>query len=105
METNPTIRESDHKDDEIDLGPFFRYLKSEQGHEIAKQVIIIFEQLRTNGFAQNTKLKAIDTWLRYVLVLSVIIAAVVLSLYDKFDSTIGVLFGTLIGYFFGRTRK
>ena len=93
------------KTDDFDLGPFWAYLKTQEGHEIATRVVAIFEALRHAGMDRNALLQRIETFLRYSMVLAVIVAAVTLSLYDKFDSTIGVLFGTLIGYFFGRNRK
>lgn len=105
MSTEPAIPQSQKNDEDFDISPFLSYLKTKEGQEIATRVVAIFEELRKVSLDRSSSLKTVETYLRYVMVLAVIVAAVTLSLYDKFDSTIGVLFGTLIGYFFGRTRK
>ena len=86
------------EDDDFDLTSFWAYLGTPAGHEVATRIVAIFEALRH-------ALQKTETYLRYGMVLAVIVAAVYLSINDKFDSTIGVLFGTLIGFFFGRNRK
>ncbi len=93
------------KDDEIETGPFWAYLATPPGHEVATRVIAIFEDLKRFGMERNAGHQKIETFGKYGLVLAVIIASVFLSMNDKFDSTIGVLFGTLIGYFFGRSKR
>ena len=93
------------EDDDFDLTSFWAYLGTPAGHEVATRIVAIFEALRHAGMDRNAALQKTETYLRYGMVLAVIVAAVYLSINDKFDSTIGVLFGTLIGFFFGRNRK
>jgi hypothetical protein len=90
---------------ENDFSAFWAYLSTPPGHEIATRVVAIFEDLKRFGMERNAGHQKIETIGKYVLIFSVIISAVFLSMNDKFDSTIGVLFGTLIGYFFGRNKK
>lgn len=96
---------SDKENNEADFSAFWTYLSTPPGHEIATRVVAIFEDLKRFGMERNAGHQKIETIGKYVLVLSVILSAVFLSMNDKFDSTIGVLFGTLIGYFFGRNKK
>ncbi|MRG71574.1 hypothetical protein GH722_07335 [Alphaproteobacteria bacterium HT1-32] len=101
IEMPPTIK----PEEETDLRSFWTYLSTPSGHEVAIRVVAIIEDLKRFGMERNAGHQKINIIGKYILVFTVIIAAVLLSFYDKFDSTIGVLFGTLIGYFFGRSKK
>jgi hypothetical protein len=99
--------------DDIDFSPFFDYLKSTNGHEIASRVIGLIEGLKKNTLdihAEQTRLdlqlthkfKSRFIFLQGVVFLSTLVVASILVYYDKFNGTVGLLFGTLVGYFFGK---
>jgi len=96
------------------------YLQSEKGHEIAKQVLDLIKDIKRSTLDRNVeqdKANAEQARLReerlhrfygWVLVSQnivfalTIVTASILTYMGKFDSTLAVLFGTLVGYFFGR---
>jgi hypothetical protein len=102
---NAVIQEkAPQPDDEIDVSPFFEYLKTDKGHEVATRVLDIFNDIKQATLAQATTHLRIEKWIQLALILAVVIAATILTLHDKFNPTIGVLFGTLVGYVFGRRK-
>jgi hypothetical protein len=96
------------------------YLQSDKGHEIAKQVLELVKDIKRSTLDRNVeqdKANAEQARLReerlhrfygWVLVSQnivfalTILTASILTYMGKFDSTLAVLFGTLVGYFFGR---
>lgn len=85
-----------------DLQPFLNYLQSQQGHEIASRVLKIFEDVKKATLEKTTSHAAFEKWLQAGIVVVVVIAASTLSYLGKFDTSLGVLFGTLVGYIFGK---
>lgn len=90
------------EEDEIDTSRLFTYLQSAQGHEIAKSVVEIVQDIKKAALNQNTSQARLEKYLQLGIVLTVITAASVLAGIGKLDSTISVLFGTMLGYVFGR---
>jgi len=90
------------EDDELDVGPFFKYLQSPQGHEVASRILTMFDELKKGTLSQAGGQVRLDKWLQITIVLTVIAASTILAVLEKFSPTIGVLFGTLLGYVFGR---
>jgi len=93
--------------------PFFDYLQSAQGHELASRIVTLIEEVKKATLDRSAEQGKINMELthrerRNSLILQgvvfgiAIIAASFLTYFDKFNSTIAVLFGTLVGYFFGR---
>lgn len=98
---------------EADFSAFFDYLKSAQGHEIAKRVLTLFEEIKKNTVDRHAeqsrldkelehRLKARHQWLQGIVFVVAILAVSVLTYLGKFDATLGLLFGTLVGFFFGK---
>jgi hypothetical protein len=87
----------DNEEDEIDIGPFLAYLESERGHELASRTLRIFEDIKNSS--SHAKF---EKWLQVGIIFLVIVSSSALTYVGKFDSTIGVLFGTLVGYLFGK---
>ena len=84
----------------------FDYLKSNKGHELATKVLELVKEVKV-GNAQmeyNTQRSYIKRWtLIQGLVFIFAISAVTFLTYEgKFNATVGVFFGTLVGYFFGK---
>lgn len=92
------------KADEINLSPFFSYLGTERGHEIAKKFFDIFEGVKRFGMRQSSTHTVVEVIAKYLVFAGVVGGAVYLSSIGKFDSSVGVLFGTLIGYLFGKKQ-
>lgn len=96
------------------------YLQSEKGHEIAKQVLDLIkgikhstldrnvEQDKVNAEQARLRLERVHKYYGWVLFSQnvvfalAIVAASILTYLGKFDSPVAILFGTLVGYFFGR---
>lgn len=92
---------------------FKKAMKSSQGHEIATRVIAIIEEIKKNTIDIHTeqskldkelehRLKARHQWLQGIVFVVAILAVSILTYLGKFDSTLGLLFGTLVGFFFGK---
>jgi hypothetical protein len=94
--------ETNEYDEEIDIGPFLSYLETEKGHEIASRVLSIFEDIKKAALEKNASHAKFEKWLQVGIVLFVIVASSLLTYVEKFDSTVAVLFGTLVGYLFGK---
>ena len=78
------------------------YLMTPQGHEIAGRVIGIFEDLKKAALSHGASNAKLEKILQIVIVVTVVVAASSLAAMGKLDSTVGVLFGTLVGYVFGK---
>lgn len=89
-------------DDEIDLQPFLGYLKSPQGHEIATRLLSVVEDIKKSTLEKTTSHAVFEKWLQAGIIIVVILASSVLSYLGKFDTSLGVLFGTMVGYIFGK---
>lgn len=89
-------------DEELDFGPFFQYLSTANGHEIASKVVGIIDDIKKVTLAQSSSHAKLETSLKILVILAVIAAASLLTFWDKLSPTTGVLFGTLVGYIFGK---
>ena len=91
-----------YDDDELDISPFFEYLKSDHGHEITKRVVSIVEDIKKAALDKSSSHAIFEKRLQATIIIIVIIATSILSYLGKFETSVGVLFGTLVGYIFGR---
>jgi hypothetical protein len=93
--------------------PFWEYLKSPQGHEVASRVLALFEEIKKATLDKSAEQGRLQAELshrqgRNLLVLqevvfgTVVLAVSGLTYVGKFEPALGVLLGTLVGYFFGR---
>lgn len=89
-------------DEEIGLGSVLYYLESEKGHELASRALAIIEDIKKATIQTSVSHAKFEKWLQTIIVLVVVSAASILTYVGKFDSTLGVLFGTLVGYLFGK---
>lgn len=85
-----------------EVQPILNYLQSQQGHEIASRVLTIVEDIKKATLEKTTSHAAFEKWLQAGIVVVVVVAASTLSYLGKFDASLGVLFGTLVGYIFGK---
>ncbi|MBC8401304.1 MAG: hypothetical protein H8E14_07435 [Candidatus Marinimicrobia bacterium] len=89
-------------EEEIDLSPFFEYLQSEKGHDLASRIVRIIEDLKKHGITKSTEQWKYGKLYQGLMITVVLCAVVYLTVIGKFDSTVGVIFGTIIGYLFGK---
>lgn len=89
-------------DDEMDSSPFFEYLQSPQGHEIVCKVVSIVDDFKKAALRHNSGQVRLDQILQVTIVIAVVVAASALAILDKFSTAVGILFGTLVGYVFGK---
>ena len=89
-------------DDEIDVSYFFEYLHSEKGHEVVSRVVTIVEDLKKAGLERASENHRFERLFQGGIVLAVIAASTFLTYQGKFDASLGVMFGTLVGYLFGK---
>ncbi|MGQ0704181.1 MAG: hypothetical protein ACT4PM_13725 [Gemmatimonadales bacterium] len=90
------------EEEQLDTSPFFEYLKTAQGHEVATRLLTILEDVKKAALSHTSTLAKRETWF-HVAVFSVVIgAAVTLAILDKFSTPVGILLGTLVGYIFGK---
>jgi hypothetical protein len=92
----------DDAEDELDFQPFFAYLQSPQGHEITTRLLSVVEDIKKSTLEKTTGHAAFEKWLQAGIIFVVVVAASLLSYLGKFDTSLGVLFGTLVGYIFGK---
>lgn len=87
---------------ETDIKPLFTYLQSQQGHEIATRLLTIVEDVKKSTLEKTTSHAIFEKWLQAGIIFVVVVAASILSSLGKFDTSLGVLFGSLVGYIFGK---
>ncbi len=100
--TEKGIAEIDNVEDNIDVGPFLAYLESDKGHELASRILKIIEDIKKATLETTTSHAKFEKRLQVTIILTVVLASSILTYVGKFDSTVGVLFGTLVGYLFGK---
>ena|SRR5215469_13159183 len=108
-ENEPTIviatpKTPDQKGDDIDLSPFFAYLQSPHGHEIASRVLQLVEGVKTMAMDKNIAQAKFNRWMEAGVIIVVIVAVCVLSYVEKLNPTVGVVLGSVVGYFFGKHK-
>lgn len=94
--------EPEPEEDELDVSPLFEYLKTPQGHEVTTRIISIIEDVKKAALEKSASHAIFEKWLQGAIIVIVIIATSLLSYLGKFETSVGVLFGTLVGYIFGR---
>ncbi|WP_374246338.1 hypothetical protein [Zoogloea sp.] len=87
---------------ETDLRPIFSYLQSEQGHEILTRFMSIVEDIKKSTLDKTTSHAVFEKWLQAGIIFIVVISSSILSYLNSFDTSLGILFGTLVGYIFGK---
>lgn len=94
--------EREPEEEEIDLSPAFEYLKSDRGHELASRTLKIVEDLKKGALEKNASHAKFERALQVTVIAVVVGASTFLTYFGKFDASVGVLFGTMVGYLFGK---
>lgn len=92
-------------EEEIDISPFLGYLQSPQGHEIASRLVGIIEEVKKVTLDKNFSHAKFNRWMEAGVIVVVIGSVVLLSVMDKLNPTVGMLLGSVVGYFFGRHKN
>jgi hypothetical protein len=90
------------EEEEIDVSYFFEYLHSEKGHEVMSRVLSMVEDLKKAGLDRTSEHIKSERWLQVGVISLVIVASTFLTYVGKFDTSLGVMFGTMVGYLFGK---
>ncbi len=85
-----------------DLQTILGYLQSPQGHELTSRLLTVVEDIKKSTLEKNSSHAAFEKWLQAGIIFLVVIASSILAYLGKFDTSLGVLFGTLVGYIFGK---
>lgn len=93
------------EDDEINFSPFFAYLETPNGHEVAKQVLEIVRDLKKSTLDKTHTHANWGLWLRTAIFVFVIGAASVLAWSGKLDSTASGFLGVALGYALGSRQN
>ena len=96
------VDEPEEQGEEGDSYYFWEYLHSEKGHEVVSRALKIVEDVKKGTLERSERHARFERWLQVAVTLVIVIASTVLTMYGKFDTSIGVLFGTLVGYLFGK---
>lgn len=102
--TDKKLALEEEQEEELDLSPFWAYMQTEQGHRIAEKLIELFEAGKKSSLLNSGKLAKLDKYLQFFVILAVIVAVTALTYVDKFTPSLGVLFGSLVGYIYGRKQ-
>jgi hypothetical protein len=102
--TDTELLPASEEGQEVDFSPFIDYLQSPQGHEIASRVVGIIEDVKKATIDKNYSHAKFNRWVEAGVILVVVGAVVGLSVVDKLNPTVGVLLGSVVGYFFGRNK-
>jgi hypothetical protein len=102
MNQRNDLTQPDEPEDKTDLQPLLNYLQSPQGHEIATRLLSVVEDIKKSTLIKTTSHAVFEKWLQAGIIFVVVVAASLLSYLGKFDTSLGVLFGTLVGYIFGK---
>ena len=87
------------------LVPILGYLQTPQGHEMASRSLKLFEDLSKHTVEKRLSEAKFHRWMELGVILVVLGAVVVLSVFDKLNPTVGVVLGSLVGYFFGKSKS
>lgn len=82
--------------------PVLDFLSTTNGSQIATQMISAFQGLQHEGSKTQLAISKFEKLVTCVLVVVVIAAVTTLTYFDKFTPSIGVLFGSLVGYIYGK---
>lgn len=85
-----------------DLQTILGYLQSPQGHELTSRLLAVIEDIKKSTLEKNASHATFEKWLQAIIIIVVVTASSTLAYLGKFDASTGVLFGTLVGYIFGK---
>jgi hypothetical protein len=82
--------------------PFIEYLQTEKGHQMAARVIGMAEDFKKMLLYKSGNQSLVEKWQLAIVIFAIVGAVTLLTLFNKFDPAVGILFGVLVGYIIGR---
>jgi hypothetical protein len=82
--------------------PLLAYLGTTNGHEIASRILSVVESVKQSTLDKSSNNVRVEKYIQFGAVVAVITATTFLVYSGKFDASVGVLFGTVVGYAFGK---
>lgn len=104
VKTNTESSAGPDENQEVDFSPLLDYLQSPQGHDIASRIVSIVEDVKKVTLDKNYSHAKFNRWMEAGVIAIVVSAVVGLSVIDKLNPTVGVLLGSVVGYFFGKNK-
>jgi hypothetical protein len=102
MSEEPKVQVPSAAESSNDLQTILGYLQSPQGHELTSRLLAVVEDIKKSTLEKNSSHAAFEKWLQAGIIFLVVSASSILAYLGKFDTSLGVLFGTLVGYIFGK---
>jgi hypothetical protein len=95
---------SGHQSQESDNAPspFIEYLQSEKGHQMATRIIGMAEDFKKMLLYKSGSHSLVEKWQLAIVIFAIVGAVTLLTLFNKFDPAVGILFGVLVGYIIGK---
>jgi response regulator of citrate/malate metabolism len=93
---------SEKNETSADLTQLLNYLQTENGSKLANRLVDIFAESKHTVVTSSWSQARWEKWLQGGVIFLVVVATATLTYFDKFDTSVGVLFGTLVGYVFGK---
>jgi hypothetical protein len=91
-----------NNEQESTSSPFIEYLQTEKGHQMAARVIGMAEDFKKMLLYKSGSQSLVEKWQLAIVIFAIVGAVTVLTLFNKFDPSIGILFGVLVGYIIGK---
>lgn len=98
------MNEDKHQETEVDADPnsLVEYLKTEKGHQLASKIIGIVEDLKKAFLNKKASQTAVERWQLAIAITVIVVAVTVLTLFNRLDPSVAILFGTIFGYLIGK---
>lgn len=104
IEDPENMDEDPRLDEEMEFTTFYDYLQSPEGHEIASRIVEIVEDAKKATLDKHYTHSKFNRWIDALFIIIVITAIITLSIMNKLNPTIAVFLGSVIGYFFGKSK-
>jgi hypothetical protein len=102
MAENDLDSDYQYNEQEGASSPFIEYLQTEKGHQMANKVFAIAEDIKKTLLYQSGSHSLLEKWQLAIVIFAIVGAVTLLTLFDKFDPAVGILFGVLVGYIIGK---
>jgi hypothetical protein len=100
-ENDPHFKQQPN-DHENTSSPFIEYLQTEKGHQMATRIIGMAEDFKKMLLSKSGSHSLVEKWQLAIVIFAIVGAVTLLTLFNKFDPAVGILFGVLVGYIIGR---
>ncbi|MGD9102906.1 MAG: hypothetical protein PVH97_12850 [Desulfobacterales bacterium] len=102
MAENNQHSDQPYSEPENASSPFIEYLQTEKGHQMAARILGMAEDFKKMLLYKSGSHSLVEKWQLAIVIFAIVGAVTVLTLFDKFDPAIGILFGVLVGYIIGK---